>query len=63
MKPLLKSEFWTKAKDDHLRAFYNDRVKVDPAILALTLHAGGQGTRRVINRLIELGLRKHCHYP
>jgi hypothetical protein len=62
LKPVLKSEFWTKAKDDHLRAFYNDQVHVDPAILAFDLRVSG-GARRVVKRLLELGLRKSFPYP
>ena len=47
-------EFWTKDKDQHLRDWYNDSVKVDPAQLALRL---GTGLRIVINRLSILKLR------
>ena len=49
-----KSVFWTKTRDDHLRQFYNAKVKVDPAMLAMSLGLAGV---RVINRLAELGLR------
>lgn len=58
---LMKSAFWTRQRDEILRAYYNDRVKVDPAMLALTI---GCIERRVINRLSELGLRNRrtTHY-
>jgi len=56
-----KSVFWTKTRDDHLRSFYTDKLKIDPAILALVI---GTTERRVINRLSELGLRNRrvTHY-
>jgi hypothetical protein len=64
MKTLPEASFWTKTKDDHLRVFYNDLVKVDPAILAYELRVPGRNKARcVVRRLCELGLRKHCHYP
>ena len=49
-----KSAFWTKARDAHLRSFYTDTLKIDPAILALFI---GTTEIRVIKRLSELGLR------
>jgi hypothetical protein len=53
-----RTAFWTKERDDHLRAFYNDRVKVDPAILAYKLGVRGQNKIYTVQRrLLELGLR------
>ena len=49
-----KSAFWTKARDDFLREYYNAKIKVEPAMLAMSL---GLAEVRVINRLAELGLR------
>jgi hypothetical protein len=49
-----KSAFWTKTRDAHLRSFYTDTVKVDPAIIAFFI---GTTELRVIKRLSELGLR------
>jgi hypothetical protein len=49
-----KKSKWTKARDDHLRAFYNDQMKVCPAILAYKL---GMKEREVLNRLSFLKLR------
>ena len=63
-QPLLISAFWTKERDAHLRAWYNDRVHVDPAILAYKLRArGAGGARQVVKRLCALGLRKSSRYP
>jgi hypothetical protein len=45
---------WTNDRDAHLRAHYNDRIKVDPAQLALRL---GLAEKTVIIRLSQLGLR------
>jgi hypothetical protein len=52
-----KRTFWTKERDKHLMSFYNDQVKIDPAILAYKL-----GTREldVLRRLADLKLRKRC---
>ena len=60
-----KSVFWTKTRDDHLRQFYNAKVKVDPAMLAMSLNLGkGRlGEKAVINRLAELGLRNRRAQP
>jgi hypothetical protein len=64
MKVVEKTAFWTRARDDHLRAFYNDRIHVDPAILAYRLGVAGQNkARRVVRRLCDLGLRKSVRYP
>jgi hypothetical protein len=49
-----KSVFWTKTRDDFLREHYNAKIKVEPAMLAMSL---GLAEVRVINRLAELGLR------
>ena len=64
MKVVERTAFWTKARDNHLRAFYNDRIHVDPAILAYKLGVRGQNkVRRVVRRLCDLGLRKSARYP
>lgn len=64
MKVVEKTPFWNRARDDHLRAFYNDKIKVDPAILAYKLGIRGQNrARQVVRRLCDLGLRKSCRYP
>ncbi len=63
-QPLLISAFWTKARDAHLREFYNDKVKVDPALLAISVRVrGAGGARQVVKRLCALGLRKSSRYP
>jgi hypothetical protein len=63
MKVVEKTAFWTKARDNHLRAFYNDRVHVDPAILAYKLGVPGNNrAHRVVRRLCNLGLRKSARY-
>ncbi len=49
-----KDTFFTRPRDDYLRRFYNDKVHVDPAMLAMTL---GVTETRVKNRLSQLGLR------
>ena len=49
-----KSSFWNKERDTHLRTFYGDQVKVDPAILAFLLRTT---EAHVLNRLSKLGLR------
>jgi hypothetical protein len=49
-----KSSFWNKERDTHLRMFYGDRIKVDPAILAFKLKTS---EACVLNRLSKLGLR------
>ena len=58
---LMKSAFLTRKRDDVLRTYYNDQVKVDPAMLAMTI---GCIERRVVNRLSQLGLRSRSttHY-
>jgi hypothetical protein len=49
---------WSKEKDDFLRQWYNDEVKVDPACLAMSLNLRGNNRAyAVINRLSKLGLR------
>lgn len=53
--PPKKSSFWDKQKDDFLREWYNDRVRVDPKMLAMSL---GTQERKVTARLRELNLRK-----
>lgn len=45
---------FTKADDAHLREFYREGCRVDPAILATKL---GKTERQLINRLSLLGLR------
>ena len=52
-----KQQFWTRERDNHLRWFYNDKIKVDPAILAYKL---GTRERNVLRRLADLKLRKRC---
>jgi hypothetical protein len=61
MPVLEKSPFWNGHRDQLLRAYYNDKVKVSPAQLADFL---GVIEKRVVNRLSELGLRNRrtTHY-
>lgn len=49
-----KDQFWTRPRDEYLKRFYNPRVHVDPAMLAMSL---GVTESRVQNRLSQLGLR------
>jgi hypothetical protein len=49
-----RSSFWNQERDAHLRAFYNDQVRVDPSILALKLRTSEV---QVLHRLSKLGLR------
>ena len=54
---------WNEQKDSVLREFYNDRVHVDPVMLALGVGLNSRVAEPIINkRLRELGLRK-CFYP
>lgn len=57
----LRSKFWTKEKDDILRRGFNEVVRVDLTLLALSvgLSACDHNVRRVRNRLRELDLLKH----
>ena len=48
-----KSATWTPARDAFLRAHYNAKIHVEPAMLAMSLGLD----ERVINRLSQLGLR------
>ena len=63
MKSLKK--FWTKDKDQHLRDNYNDKVKTDPAQLALRLIGSTKSNfiALVENRLSKLKLRNKRHNP
>lgn len=45
---------WTALEEAHLKEFYNDQVKISPAILAYKVH---KTLRETINRLSKLGLR------
>jgi hypothetical protein len=55
---------WSKDKDDFLRQWYNDKVKVDPACLAMSLNLKGMNSVFiVINRLSELQLRNKRKTP
>jgi hypothetical protein len=42
-----KQQFWTRERDNHLRSFYNDKIKVDPAILAACLQTWNPRAQRV----------------
>ena len=53
---------WTTEQDNYLRENYNDSVHVDPSFLAIALKVPFNSVRIVINRLYELGLRKHRKY-
>ena len=46
---------WTKEKEDHLREWYNDRIKVSPYQIALRLR---MHPSQIINKLAEWGRRK-----
>ena len=46
---------WTEERKNHLREFYNDSVKVSPAIIAYKL---GIKEQAVLKKLSEWGLRK-----
>lgn len=51
---LRKSSFWTKAKDDILRANFNEHMRLDLMLLALAV--GSRSERRIKARLRELDL-------
>lgn len=59
---------WKDPKfDNFLKQWYNSKVKVDPAMLAIGLRnlgfrCGREITKAIINRLYELGLRKTRKY-
>jgi hypothetical protein len=56
-----RSSFWNRERDAFLRTHYNERVKVDPAMLAMSLRMKSKaGTREVIRRLFDLKLRDNC---
>ncbi len=52
---LYKNPRFDKARDAVLREFYNDKVHVEPAMIAMMVKRREQ---EVINRLADLGLRK-----
>jgi hypothetical protein len=55
-----RTKFWTKERDDYLRQNYDaEKMRVDPAILAMNLHTR---VDRVVNRLSELKLRRRLRY-
>ena len=56
-----KKSFWNRERDAFLREHYGDQVKVDPAMLAMSLNLNSKtGTREVIRWLFDLKLRENC---
>ncbi len=53
---------FTEKQDNYLRENYNDSMHVDPSFLAIALKIPFNSILIVINRLYELGLRKHRRY-
>jgi hypothetical protein len=54
---------WSKEDDEFLKQWHNDKVKVDPACLAMSLNSRGRNERAVMNRLSELRLRNKRKVP
>jgi hypothetical protein len=55
-----RTKFWTKERDDFLRANYGEHMRVDPLLLAINL---GKPVQIVLARLSQLGLRSRTYRP